>query len=76
MDRTANTFKVKFKSVVEVGSHEGEPYTGAYEVIPKREEQVLPTAHKYMTDDVTVHEIPWVETPTVGTNGNTFIIAS
>lgn len=37
-------------------------YTGAYEVIPKAHvEQILETKNKSMTDDVTVHEIPYSE---------------
>lgn len=40
-----------------------EVYIGAYEVTPKAwEEQVLETAHKMMTDDVTVFRVPYYET--------------
>lgn len=36
----------------------GVPYTGDYVVTPKITQQVLPTAQKTMTDDVTVRQIP------------------
>lgn len=32
-------------------------YSGAYEVTPSFEEQTLPTAHKTLVEDVTVHAI-------------------
>lgn len=37
-------------------------YPGPYEVTPHSYEQVLDTARQMMTDDVTVHEIPYWET--------------
>ncbi len=40
-----------------------ETYAGSYEVTPKAwEEQTLETAHKLMTDDVTVFRVPYYET--------------
>ena len=40
-----------------------ETYEGPYEVTPKAwDEQVLETAHKLMTDDVTVFRVPYYET--------------
>lgn len=40
-----------------------EIYDGSYEVTPKAwQEQVLETAHKMMTDDVTVFRVPYYET--------------
>lgn len=40
-----------------------ETYDGSYEVTPKAwEEQTLETAHKLMTDDVTVFRVPYYET--------------
>lgn len=40
-----------------------ETYAGPYEVTPKAwEEQTLETAHKLMTDDVTVFRVPYYET--------------
>lgn len=51
-----------------------DPYTGEYEVTPKRQEQKLLTKGKNMTDDVTVHEVPWAEVS--NPSGTTVIIAS
>ena len=40
-----------------------ETYAGPYEITPKAwEEQTLETAHKLMTDDVTVFRVPYYET--------------
>lgn len=50
----------------------GEWYDGTYEVVPKREEQTLPTALKTMRRDVLVHEIPWWETS--NPHGKTYVI--
>lgn len=42
---------------------DAEIYVGSYEVTPKAwEEQTLETAHKLMTDDVTVFRVPYYET--------------
>lgn len=41
---------------------ETEPYTGAYTVTPKVSSQVLPTAQKRMTDDMTILSIPYYKT--------------
>lgn len=38
------------------------PYEGDYEVTPKTYSQTLETKSKYMTDDVTILEIPYFET--------------
>lgn len=51
----------------------GDPYTGEYVVTPTTEAQTLGTAYKVMTDDVTVHEIPYYET-TNPSGGYTVII--
>ena len=40
----------------------GVPYDGAYEVTPTTEEQVLPTAHRTLANDVIVYEIPYLAT--------------
>lgn len=37
-------------------------YPGPYEVIPRKVEQILPTADKLLTDDVTVDAINYSET--------------
>lgn len=48
-------------------------YTGAYEVTPAVIEQILPTARKSMSDDVTIKEIPHEEVSNES-GGYTFII--
>lgn len=53
----------------------GEPYTGTYEVTPTTSEQTLPTERRFLSDDVTVHSIPYVET-TNEQGGYTISIAS
>lgn len=41
----------------------GEPYSGEYDVTPlPRDDVVLPTANRRMSDDVTVRRIPYYET--------------
>ena len=49
-------------------------YGGPYEAIPKVEAQTLPTAKKLMTDDVTVHGVPFFEVSN-DKGGNTVYIA-
>lgn len=49
-------------------------YSGAYEVTPMADtEQVLATRNKHMTDDVTVHKVPYYET--TNDHGTTVYIA-
>lgn len=50
-------------------------YDGDYEVTPKVDGQELKTKHKYMTDDVTVHAIPFFEVSNTS-GGNTVYIAN
>lgn len=50
-----------------------EHYTGTYEVIPKSTEQSLQTKYKYMSDDVSVHAIPYFEVGNTA-GGNTVYI--
>lgn len=53
----------------------GTPYSGPYEVTPKAyDEQILETAHKYLTQNVTVYEVPYYETSNL--SGETVYIAS
>lgn len=49
-------------------------YDGPYEAIPKVDAQTLPTAKKLMTDDVTVHGVPFYEVSNEQ-GGNTVYIA-
>ena len=39
-----------------------EPYMGEYKITPKVDAQTIPTAQKYMTDNVHVKAIPYFET--------------
>lgn len=36
-------------------------YDGSYDVIPTDKAQTLPTSNRYLTRDVTVHEVPYFE---------------
>jgi len=47
---------------VEVPVASEDTYEGPYEVTPKTEAQILSTAKKVMTDDVTVKGVPYYET--------------
>ena len=63
---------------VELGTaimvNEADPYEGDYTVTPKVTAQVLPTASKIMTDDVTVKAIPYYDTSNL--YGTTIYIGS
>lgn len=48
-------------------------YEGAYEVTPRKVEQILATKDKSMSDNVTVFSIPYQETTNVG-GGYTAVI--
>lgn len=54
-------FTAKWKNDRKSGSASGEIYDGDYVVIPKVTEQSLPTAEKFMEEDVTVKSIPYFE---------------
>lgn len=41
-------------------------YMGAYEVTPRKVEQILSTKNKSMSDNVTVFQIPYVEVSNIG----------
>ena len=51
-----------------------EGYIGEYTVIPSRQEQVLETANKVLSKNVTVTAIPYSEVSNLG-GGTTFYIA-
>lgn len=56
-------FDAKFSSLQKITEYENaDPYTGSYTVIPKTDAQTLPTAQKFMADDVSVLAIPYFET--------------
>lgn len=55
--------------------HKVAPYEGDYEVTPHVEGQELKTKHLYMTEDVTIHAIPFFEVSNKS-GGNTVYIAN
>lgn len=66
----------KFESFQKVTVQDGvKPYVGAYEVTPKVDAQTIPTAKKYMTDDMRINAIPFYETSNLS-NGKTIYIGS
>lgn len=66
-----STFNAKFNANFSyVG---GEKYEGNYEIVPKVQEQKLPTKNKLLTDDVTIKSIPVVKVSNAS-GGNTVII--
>lgn len=70
----AHMIEIEVQEVLESqGGGGGYPeYKGDYEVIPKTEEQVLPTKGKNMGKDVTIKAIPTFEVS--NEHGTTFII--
>lgn len=65
---------VKVDAVTRTSASDVPVYDGPYEAIPKVEAQTLPTAKKLMTDDVTVHGVPFYEVSN-DQGGNTVYIA-
>lgn len=57
------------------GASEHDYYNGEYEITPQIESQTLLTAQKYMSDDVTVKEIPYYSVSNTS-GGNTVYIGS
>ena len=51
----------------------GIPYTGSYEVTPRVSEQIMPTRMRTLSDDMTVHAIPYTRTTNIA-GGYTAII--
>ena len=68
------TITVHVDTVTRTASNDVPVYDGPYEAIPKVEAQTLPTAKKMMTDDVTVHGVPFYEVSN-DQGGNTVYIA-
>ena len=59
----SSQFRPTFANLQKVTEYkDADPYTGAYEITPKVDSQVMKTAQKMMTDDVTIHSIPYFET--------------
>lgn len=74
--QTDQTFSASFGGV-QVVTELVDPsiqYEGEYIVTPKVGEQKLPTAKKYLEDDVTITAIPFYETSNTS-NGKTVYIA-
>ena len=56
---TDDHFEASFEAIQEVTVHkDADPYRGTYDVTPKVDEQILPTAQKLMARDVTIKAIP------------------
>lgn len=54
----------------------GEPYTGTYDITPStKTNQVLETAHKFLSENVNVKKIPYSQTGNPS-GGNTVYIGS
>ena len=53
----------------------GDPYEGPYDVTPKVTAQTLPTAKKFMQEDVSIRAIPYFDVSNPA-GGNTIYIAS
>ncbi len=68
-------FDGNFGVVHVVTDYDADPYTGAYEVTPTVEGEVLPTAQKLMKEDLTIKAIP-VYSVSNTAGGNTFYIAT
>lgn len=56
-------------------NHQGAPYTGEYDVIPKVEDQYLETSGRHLSKDVHVYKIPYYKTSNES-GGMTVSIAS
>ena len=65
---------VQVDAVTRTSASDAPVYDGPYEAIPKVDAQTLPTAKKLMTDDVTVHGVPFYEVSN-DQGGNTVYIA-
>lgn len=69
-----NDIEITIDNVNRVPTEVFEKYQGDYEVIPKRETQILNTKEKVMSDDVTIREIPFYQTSNLS-GGTTCYIA-
>lgn len=64
----------EFADFQKVTIQEGvDPYMGDYEITPKVDAQTMPTAQKYMTDDVRIKSIPFYETSNESDGKTVFI---
>lgn len=53
-------FDLGLETAIIVNAVDADPYDGEYTITPRRENIVLSTNNKYMTDNVTILEIPYV----------------
>ncbi len=68
--------KAQFKNLQKVTvTGDVDPYEGEYVITPKVESQTMPTAQKYMTQDVQIKGIPIFETSN-NSGGKTVYIGS
>lgn len=58
----------KLTGYIRTGTSSFKPYLGDYEIIPYKDDIVLETQNKYMTEDLTIKEIPYAQV------GNTITI--
>lgn len=68
-DATSTVRVAPSGEIVYVG--DAERYEGEYEVVPASTKKTLKTKNKVMTNDVTVKEIPYKETPNAIGRGTT-----
>lgn len=54
-------------------THDIPAYEGEYNIVPSRQDQVLPTENKRMTSDLTVEKVPYFEVSNAS-GGTTAII--
>lgn len=75
-DSSEQNIPVRFKEFQQVETApDVEMYDGSYEIIPKVDEQMIPTAQKFMTRDVTIKKIPYFDVGNTA-GGSTVYIAN
>lgn len=58
VDVSHATYSTEFQNSITRDYVEREPYTGAYEITPSGELQILSTKNLRMTDNITVNPVP------------------
>ena len=74
--QTNQRIPIKFnnvQTVVERIAVDVENYEGSYVVTPKVEAQVIPTANKFLSNDMTVKSIPYYEVSNTSGGSTVFI---
>lgn len=75
-DSSEQNIPIRFKDFQQsTVAPEVELYVGAYEITPKVDEQLIPTAQKFMTRNVTVKKIPYFDVGNTA-GGSTVYIAN